>query len=69
MFDLDRVGRGLLQERLRLWYEFPLVMLLSEGQRVGCQDHGIVMLTPLTPDPGQRQPGIDSFGSMFDDML
>ncbi|NJL16825.1 MAG: hypothetical protein HC938_06125 [Nitrospira sp.] len=59
----------LIQHRLRLRYEFDLLVFLSERERVGCQDHGVVVSAALTPNSGKRQPRIDRFRGLFQDFL
>lgn len=69
MLDPSRVCLGLLQQRLRFWDELRLMVLLGDGKRVRCQDHGVVVPTMLAPDPGKRQPRIDRFRGLFQDLL
>lgn len=69
MFDFDRVGPCLLQNRLSLGDEFNPLMFLGEGQRIGCQGHGFVVSAMLTPHPSKGQPRVDRFRSLPDDPL
>ena len=69
MFDFGCVGLRLLQQCLRLWDELRLLVSLSKGKRVGCQDHGFVVPAMLTPDPSKGQSRIDRLRSLFNDLL